>query len=432
MEDEDPSGHRLDYYIRSLAACLAPDRPNSQFVGSKWLPTKLEKILPHWVETTEVTRGIIRPRRISSRDILQRLSELLQAGLKGKLHAACRGCSLTDNIFPQHLPVFWYNQRWRKWEGTGAVTVEACKAAVAWYPTISDRLDMSQKNPYGLHPPKPAQPAPLPGGRQSRASLPSFFARKRATALKRATTLHPPPEEGFLPYPIQHIFLPPIQLLLEESCHRYIRLHMPHLLKQKGWTVPQAAELQMYLREIVATWEGSPNALPVLNALPQLRHAAVHRVPISSARMDEFFDLAKDGATALGDGNVHFQIWRLGGLFNRTKRERKERVIWADRMEKRLKHLEHVKREIKKEELQWEAVAPKLNAWAEPMDLEVTAFQAEADSILHPGDRGKVDESKQEENDLPVREYSRVFDSFQPWEIVDIGSGVGCSETSYR
>jgi len=188
----------------------------------------------------------------------------------------------------------------------------------------------------------------------------------------------------------------------------------------------------MYLREIVATWEGSPNALPVLNALPQLRHAAVHRVPISSARMDEFFDLAKDGATALGDGNVHFQIWRLGGLFNRTKRERKERVIWADRMEKRLKHLEHVKREIKKEELQWEAVAPKLNAWAEPMDLEVTAFQAEADSILHPGDRGKVDESKQEENDLPVREYSRVFDSFQPWEIVDIGSGVGCSETSYR
>jgi len=180
----------------------------------------------------------------------------------------------------------------------------------------------------------------------------------------------------------------------------------------------------MYLREIVATWDGGADALSVLNALPRLRHAAVHRVPISPAKMEEFFALAERGASVLGDNNAHLTIWRLSALFEwKIIIEQKERETWAGRMEKRLKHLELVKAEIEKEELQWEAVAPKLNSWIELPgrgEPELAAFQAEVDSILVPGDGGKVDESQKKEDDLPMREYSRVFNGFPRWEIGNV------------
>ena len=175
----------------------------------------------------------------------------------------------------------------------------------------------------------------------------------------------------------------------------------------------------MYLQSIISTWDGNPTELPVLKALMQLRHAAVHRVPISFAKMEEFFAQADNGATVLGDNGVHFVVRRLSGLFNRTKVEQKDQVIWTDKIEKRLKHLELVKKEIEKEKLQLEAVAPKLKTWLEKPGRDVLApLQAEVDAMLLPEARERRDEwQEKEEDDSPIGECSRILDAFPRWEI---------------
>jgi len=202
---------------------------------------------------------------------------------------------------------------------------------------------------------------------------------------------------------------------------------MPYLLEEKGWIVPQAAELQVYLREIIASWNGSPNALAVLSALPQLRHAAVHRIPISPAKMEEFFALAEHSATFLGDNSADSKISRMRTLFNRDYMGPKDgREAMINMMDGRLKHLELVKREIRKEELWWKSVAPKLEPWrgqAAHGELQA-ALQEGVDNILLPEGQGKPDpwereqENKEDDCSNLWLHYGMVV-NFQPWEFVD-------------
>ncbi|KAI5840957.1 hypothetical protein BZA05DRAFT_413620 [Tricharina praecox] len=206
-------------------------------------------------------------------------------------------------------------------------------------------------NPYEPHSLESALPKSLPPASRSTRSY--AFSPSSSSALESATfPLHHAPDEDLLPTPFNTCSSHRSRPLLEDACHGFIGTYMTYLLEQKGWTIPQAAELHVYIRKIIPTWCGTSDGLDVLKALPQLRNSAVHRVRISSTEMGRFFSLAEIGATILGDNDANSKILRLSSLFSRNyiwPRQGREAVI--NMRERRLKHLEFVKGEIEKEEL---------------------------------------------------------------------------------
>jgi len=477
MEEEDITKQQLDRYIRSLAACLAPGPLNGQFVGSGRLPEKFKAILPGHL-------ALHGTRYWPAEKVLERLTLLLVTGLGRDLHFACNNVPpLATMILPEHLPVAKYNEQ--KWRGVvldGEATEENCKAAAAKCSALPSATPTGQtaapvsalkttptpeptaqpaipiapsKTPPTPEPraqtvesPDPVKPASANGLGDSsapgvteacvtdRESMPpaSPFTGSQASlpsSLLESKTQNPPQlssGNNLMPYPIQHTFLPSLQALLEEACHGYISAQKQQLIKKNGWSVPQAAELHVYLREIIATWDGSADALTVLKALPPLRHEAVHRVPISFIRMREFFCLALYCADSLGAGKVRKRIVRLRKRFVRWSDKQLVRQELAKMMEERLKHLELVQKEIEKEKLQWEAFALKHAACPEqPGRVELAGLRAAVEPILFPDHLGKEEQEEQEEEEEEEEEreekeecdYIQLHHGFPRWEIRD-------------
>ncbi|KAI5840953.1 hypothetical protein BZA05DRAFT_413609 [Tricharina praecox] len=444
MEEEELTTLQIDRYTRSLAACLAPGPLNGQFVGKVTLPTKLEAILPERVKP---------PHRlcpsIPVESIVQHLKDLLSDGLGAELHSGCNG-DLAHIILPVHLPVAKYNEQ--QWRGAlaGEVTEEECKAAALLFPAIppfapmflggtrfteftptpisvksadlftatsENRLEgsfaLGETETYTRESLPPKSPSTV-----SQASLPSF----ESLALKAPTSPHLPKNKP-LPYRIQHTFLPSLQTLLEEACHSYINVHNQQLLTKHGWTDPQAAELHVYVREIIAIWPGGPSALPMLKALPQLRHEAVHRVPVSFARMNVFFNLALLCTDALGTDKVGKRILRLRKRFDRWHDKQSLQEDLAEMMEERMRHLELVQRKVAKEISQWEAFALQRTACPQqPERVELARLMAAVEPILFPqaDDYGRDEEEKEEEEEGEEDSgYAQLHHGFPQWKFRD-------------
>ena len=159
-----------------------------------------------------------------------------------------------------------------------------------------------------------------------------------------------------LPYALQHAVLPPLQALLEAACHRYMAVHMPQVLRQRGWTVAPAAELQAYTREILA---GQPGFLPsglspqsqslALRGLNEIRHVAVHRTPLTAARLLELVGAADRGARALGDPDTLLLIGRLRERVNGWLARRAAQQAERERLRLRLAELDAERRRLARE-----------------------------------------------------------------------------------
>ncbi|KAF8542421.1 hypothetical protein BDD12DRAFT_694139, partial [Trichophaea hybrida] len=150
-----------------------------------------------------------------------------------------------------------------------------------------------------------------------------------------------------LPYALQHAVLPPLQSFLEEACHRYISKVFPQLLRQKGWTFPQSAELQVYTRDILVAQPQhftDPTALKNLN---EIRHVAVHRVPLVEAKLNELLEVAAEGARVLEDIQTQLKILELQVFVKKWLEKRRDS---EDERETARKRIEFLESEIKKME----------------------------------------------------------------------------------
>ena len=102
--------------------------------------------------------------------------------------------------------------------------------------------------------------------------------------MAKATVAAASPPRHLPPHPIQHLFLPSLRALLEETYHR------GQLVDESGWAVPYVVELNVHLRGCAGS---SPSVAAVTALLGcYLRHHAANRGPISSGEILEFLGMA--------------------------------------------------------------------------------------------------------------------------------------------
>lgn len=99
-----------------------------------------------------------------------------------------------------------------------------------------------------------------------------------------------------------------MQDLLEKACYSFAQRTLPNMLQREGWTCPESVELNKWARILRANEHrlsaeglrnlGSPFNT-VLDSLATLRHTAVHRLPVTATKVEEFLLNAEALATLL-------------------------------------------------------------------------------------------------------------------------------------
>lgn len=114
----------------------------------------------------------------------------------------------------------------------------------------------------------------------------------------------PPPLDSdipFLPFKLQHRILITLQNFLERACYDFARKHYPEFLIRKGWDCPEAGELTHWTRGLIAEFRGNPTRVvreadhfpTVLKGIDEVRHSAVHRVPVSGRDIQRLIEKTK-------------------------------------------------------------------------------------------------------------------------------------------
>jgi hypothetical protein len=157
------------------------------------------------------------------------------------------------------------------------------------------------------------------------------------------TFLPPPPSPSTanIPFEVQHLLLPALQMILEEACYAYLRKHFPDILQNNSLTCPQAAELNTYTREL------SSIGIPILR-LNAIRHTAVHRIPITKTRLYDLFRMATE-ALCLLDSDAKQRVFRLRELAAEQLEGFEPNKAVEEEVRERLDDLEMKKREIEAE-----------------------------------------------------------------------------------
>ncbi|KAF8535764.1 hypothetical protein BDD12DRAFT_983137 [Trichophaea hybrida] len=170
----------------------------------------------------------------------------------------------------------------------------------------------------------------------------------------------PPPSPSPIPYPLQHCILPPLQTVLESTCHAYLSHHAPHILTQENWPTPQSAELHLYIPKILSTIPQDQQHTIPSKKLIEIRHIAVHRIPVRAGTVFSLLNAAVVAARILGDDKSAERILRLQGLVGKEVEGRREVESVAERVRERMEYLEGVKREVEGEMERLESVVERL------------------------------------------------------------------------
>ncbi|PPJ52916.1 hypothetical protein CBER1_11771 [Cercospora berteroae] len=112
----------------------------------------------------------------------------------------------------------------------------------------------------------------------------------------------------YLPMRTQHLLMNELQTILEKASYEFGLVNMPNLLQERGWTCAECVELNEWLK-IIASFEGKmseeairTNDKPLsslLTDMAQIRHIAVHRVPVTADQIELFLANAESLARVL-------------------------------------------------------------------------------------------------------------------------------------
>ncbi|GBF64437.1 hypothetical protein TMEN_7143 [Trichophyton mentagrophytes] len=127
---------------------------------------------------------------------------------------------------------------------------------------------------------------------------------------------------SYIPYAVQHVLLTKIQCLLEECCYEFTSKWAPALLLKKKWDCPEAIELNQWVRVMIQYTSSLPadaledkhkaNISEIFEPAVQVRHSAVHRLPVSTKRLEQFVDGATVFVSMLRDPLRESQLRELG------------------------------------------------------------------------------------------------------------------------
>ncbi|CAG8302850.1 unnamed protein product [Penicillium salamii] len=131
----------------------------------------------------------------------------------------------------------------------------------------------------------------------------------------------PPLYPVFLRYRDQHAVLTTLQTFLEKACFEFAQESFPRVLEQHGWDSFEAIELTEWLN-ILAKYQSllSRNLTKPFDkvscSLCELRHSAVHRIPKTTAGIEQIAENAQVFLEALNDSVRSLQL----GLFRKRMR----------------------------------------------------------------------------------------------------------------
>lgn len=98
-----------------------------------------------------------------------------------------------------------------------------------------------------------------------------------------------------LPFIAGHQIVVELQTILEQACFEFAQNAMPEVLVTKGWSCPEAVELNNWVKVFRQQEQHLFKAPPVefvvdhsfYKSLCDIRHTAVHRLPMTAAGIDE-------------------------------------------------------------------------------------------------------------------------------------------------
>lgn len=113
-----------------------------------------------------------------------------------------------------------------------------------------------------------------------------------------------------LPYYAQYHLLTLLQQCLEMACLDFSRGHFPAVLKENNWSCWEAAELNLFVKELAKQPTRLPRLTEVVAKIPltkllesitELRHSAVHRHCLTASDIKTFIDHSRLFLTLLAD-----------------------------------------------------------------------------------------------------------------------------------
>lgn len=128
-----------------------------------------------------------------------------------------------------------------------------------------------------------------------------------------------------LPYYAQYHLLSQMQQCLELACFDFAQDNLPGILKENNWGCREAAELNLFVKELAKHQSKLPGRNEVLekismaklvNSVAEIRHSAVHRHHLTVSDIETFLEHSVYFLTLIADEERAriFRTWRLKTL----------------------------------------------------------------------------------------------------------------------
>lgn len=200
--------------------------------------------------------------------------------------------------------------------------------------------------------PKPS-PKPSPPMHDAAQNSTDIFSRGGSTPASRspassiaphvASQLSPDSETPSLPFKQQHRILTTLQSILECAYYDFAQKHYPNLLIQRNWDCPEAGEITQWARGIAIELRQDPTNIKeardlegfisTLKNTDEIRHAAVHRIPVTGKDIQRLIENSRAVMDVLGDKRRRREIDSIGGVLERNiktfldlRREKEEKL----------------------------------------------------------------------------------------------------------
>ncbi|KAI1099704.1 hypothetical protein F4804DRAFT_321253 [Jackrogersella minutella] len=229
-------------------------------------------------------------------------------------------------------------------------------------------------------------------------------------ALPQHTVVLPSLYPICIPYKAQHLIVNETQRILEESCFEFVQKWLPNVLLNREWDSASSVELTTWTRLLdqkaaklrsreAFNLEGTSLA-EVLSAANQLRHSAVHRLPMTARGMQELVRSGVKLAFMLGD---HKRASQLEDICYELEGQIKAMDLNKNALENSARAgLEEIKRQ--REELdqkERDMINSMVRHDQETKVLTGTLIQDSVSKILTSEGETEVEDESRDEDELP-------------------------------
>jgi hypothetical protein len=158
----------------------------------------------------------------------------------------------------------------------------------------------------------------------------------------------------FLPFRLQYRIFTGLQAILESCCFNFAQKNYPGYLIRKGWDCREAGELTAWTRGLTREFYSNPvfdmgeeEFELILKKGGEIRHAAVHRVPVSAEKIQRLIEDARAMAEVLDERERMGEIDQIKVVVDKHVASLLERRRAKDeKLRLELEELERLKRDI--------------------------------------------------------------------------------------